>query len=344
MENAQLNAELNTELNVELNKYEQEAYNDKRFPKRWQAFLASALMRTAGGIVATVIILVLQQLIMRGVINFSSEFGADMFNAVISQICMVLPIPLIFMFVFKNDIGETLRLKKDIDALQILLIAGMCIGAFIPAQYVNGVVVMVLQSFLGEPMELSGVTSAQNIVQLLSEIVIIGFLPAICEEIFYRGYVLRGLERKGNKKYALLISSLLFAVMHGNFQQMTYAFALGILLGFVVLKTDSLLSSIVMHATFNIISVILSYGPINDFYVQYNAQIVAVALIFSPALLAGSIVLFSLYTKKRNARLGTSNALPTYESIKEKPYENVLSIVLFVAFILTNVAEAFLAW
>lgn len=343
MENAQLNAELNTELNVELNKYEQEAYNDKRFPKRWQAFLASALMRTAGGIVATVIILVLQQLIMRGVINFSSEFGADMFNAVISQICMVLPIPLIFMFVFKNDFGETLRLKKDIDALQILLIAGMCIGAFIPAQYVNGVVVMVLQSFLGEPMELSGVTSAQNIVQLLSEIVIIGFLPAICEEIFYRGYVLRGLERKG-KTYALLISSLLFAVMHGNFQQMTYAFALGFLLGFVVLKTDSLLSSIVMHATFNIISVILSYGPINDFYVQYNAQIVAVALIFSPALLAGSIVLFSLYTKKRNARLGTSNALPTYESIKEKPYENVLSIVLFVAFILTNVAEAFLAW
>lgn len=329
--------------NAELNKYEQEFYNDKRFPKRWQAFLASALMRTAGGIIATVIITVLQILIARGIINFSSEFGTDMFNAVISQICMVLPIPIIFMFVFKNDMGETLRLKKDLNALQILLIVSMCIGAFIPAQYVNGVVVSVLQNFLGEPMELSGVTSAKNIVQLLSEIVIIGFLPAICEEIFYRGYVLRGLERKG-KTYALLISSLLFAVMHGNFQQMTYAFALGILLGFVVLKTDSLLASIVMHATFNIMSVILSFGPINDFYVEYSVEIVTIALILSPAVLAGSIVLFSLYTKKRNALLGTTNALPTYESIKEKPYENVLSIVLFIAFLLTNIVEAFLAW
>ena len=330
--------------NVELNKYEQEFYNDKRFPKRWQAFLASALMRTAGVIIWTVIINVLQILTARGIINFASEFGTDMFNAVISQICMVLPIPIIFMFVFKNDMGETLRLKKDLDALQILLIVSMCIGAFIPAQYVNGVVVSALQNFLGEPMELSGVTSAKNIVQLLSEIVIIGFLPAICEEIFYRGYVLRGLERKGNKKYALLISSLLFAVMHGNFQQMTYAFALGILLGFVVLKTNSLLASIVMHATLNIMSVILSFGPINDFYVEYSVEIVTIALILSPAVLAGSIVLFSLYTKKRNARLGTSNALPTYESIKEKPYENVLSIVLFIAFLLTNIVEAFLAW
>ena len=42
--------------NVELTKYEQEFYNDKRFPKRWQAFLASALMRTAGVIIWTVII------------------------------------------------------------------------------------------------------------------------------------------------------------------------------------------------------------------------------------------------------------------------------------------------
>ena len=329
--------------NVELTFAQQECYNDKRFPKRWQAFLAVALMRIVGTLIAIALIYVLRFLLVNNLAGFSSEFGKDMANSVISQIGMVLILPLALMYIFKNDLVATVRLNKDIDALQVLLIAVMCISAFIPAQYLNSIAVMFMTSFAGPPQEISGVAGAQNLAQLLSEIVIIGFLPAICEEIFYRGYVLRGLERKG-RIYALIISSLLFAVMHANFQQMVYAFLLGILLGVVVLQTDSLLSSIVMHATFNILSVILSFEPINQYYVSYNQEIVSIALTFAVPLVAGSIILFTKYTRQRNARLGQTNASPTFTSIKEKPHEKVLSIVLFIAFLLINVFDACLAW
>ena len=136
----------------------------------------------------------------------------------------------------------------------------------------------------------------------------------------------------------------MFAIMHANFQQMTYAFLLGLILGFVVLKTRSLLASIVMHSTLNVISVILCYGPINDFYVAFNQEIITVALVVSPPILVASIILFSLYTKKRNARLGISNDLPSFESIKEKPFEKILAIILFATFVLTNIVDAISAW
>lgn len=329
--------------NTRLTKTEQEFYNDKCFPKRWHAFFLAASMRIIGGVIVSVIVFAIQFLISNNIVRFSSEFGVDMFYAVLSQLCMVLPIPLALMFIAKNDIGETLRLKNDINVIQILLIVFMCISAFIPAQFINSLVISYGSVFFGPPQELSGAPNAQNIVQLLSEIVIIGFLPAICEEIFYRGYVLRGLERKG-RVYALIVSSVLFAVMHANFQQMTYALMLGLLLGFVVLKTNSLYASIAMHATFNIMSVVLSYGAINEFYIAHNLIIVIIAIILAPAMIFTSIFLFNHYTNKRNARLNISNASPTFESIKEKKHEKVLSITWLILFLITNMYEAIIAW
>ena len=296
--------------NTRLTKTEQEFYNDKCFPKRWHAFFATASMRIIGGVIVSVIVFAIQFLISNNIVRFSSEFGVDMFYAVLSQLCMVLPIPLALIFIAKNDIGETLRLKNDINVIQILLIVLMCISAFIPAQFINSLVISYGIVFFGPPQELSGAPNAQNIVQLLSEIVIIGFLPAICEEIFYRGYVLRGLERKG-RVYALIVSSVLFAVM---------------------------------HATFNIMSVILSYGAINEFYTAHNLIIVIIAIILAPAMIFTSIFLFNHYTKKRNARLNISNASPTFESIKEKKHEKVLSITWLILFLITNMYEAIIAW
>lgn len=329
--------------NIHLTQAEQEIYNDKRVPKRWHAFLAPALMNILGGTIADIVVFIVEFLIAFRIIGFSSEFGVDMFNGLLSQMCIILPIPLILMFLFKNDIKETLRLKNDINILQILLIVFMCISAYMPAQIVNSYVVQYASLFFGPPQELSGAVSAQNIVQLLFEILMVAFLPAICEEVFYRGYVLKGLERKG-KVYALIISSLLFAIMHANFQQMLYAFLLGLMLGFVVQKTNSLFASITMHATFNIMAVLLSYGPVQAIFNQYSSIIFFISLKFAPVLIIASILLFNWYTNKRNARLNISLALPKLENIKEEPYEKFLGIFFFIIFLLFNVLGAINRW
>lgn len=59
---------------------------------------------------------------------------------------------------------------------------------------------------------------------------------AVCapfaEEILFRGYVLRSLRPYG-KRFAILLSALLFALFHGNILQLPYAFFMGLVLGYV---------------------------------------------------------------------------------------------------------------
>lgn len=80
-----------------------------------------------------------------------------------------------------------------------------------------------------------------------------------CEELCFRGVVYRGYLKSGNVLGAVLLSSLLFGLMHMNFNQAPYAFALGIAMAVLVEATGSLWSSVLMHVIFNAQSVLLMY-------------------------------------------------------------------------------------
>jgi len=73
------------------------------------------------------------------------------------------------------------------------------------------------------------------------------------EELFFRGYALAGLARKGPPNTALLFSSVLFAAVHLNPIGFIPFFFAGIVLGTLFLRTGSLATSIVAHATNNLI-------------------------------------------------------------------------------------------
>ncbi len=60
------------------------------------------------------------------------------------------------------------------------------------------------------------------------------FAP-VCEEILFRGLVLRSLQPYG-KKFAVLASAFLFGVFHGNIIQTPYAFLVGLVLGYVTVE------------------------------------------------------------------------------------------------------------
>lgn len=81
-------------------------------------------------------------------------------------------------------------------------------------------------------------------------------VPA-AEELFFRGYLLGALARYGRKE-AAAACALVFALMHGDVLILPHA-ALGLLLGLIVLRTDSLLASVIVHAAYNAAIVLLAY-------------------------------------------------------------------------------------
>lgn len=86
----------------------------------------------------------------------------------------------------------------------------------------------------------------------------VAVVPAICEEFLFRGLIYHGL-RKRNKYIAMIISAFMFAMMHMNINQFSYALVIGIMFAFIVEVTGTLTSSIIMHLVFNGTSVVLSY-------------------------------------------------------------------------------------
>ena len=85
----------------------------------------------------------------------------------------------------------------------------------------------------------------------------VAILAPIIEEILFRGIIMRGLMKNYRGWYAVFMSGLLFSLFHLNPWQMTYTFFLGLLLGWIVLKTKSLPLAIITHSINNLM-VILS--------------------------------------------------------------------------------------
>lgn len=96
--------------------------------------------------------------------------------------------------------------------------------------------------------------SLSNIIMLVYFVII----APITEEMLCRGFVLNALSPV-DRTFALFASAILFGLMHGNFNQMFNGFLLGLLLGYIALKSGSIISSIICHMAANANAMFCSY-------------------------------------------------------------------------------------
>ena len=87
---------------------------------------------------------------------------------------------------------------------------------------------------------------------------VVGLLAPLAEEMVFRGAILRSLLRwKSNPWVGIVISAILFAVIHMNPAQMPHAFLVGLLLGWMYWRTDSIVPGVVYHWVNNTVAYIL---------------------------------------------------------------------------------------
>lgn len=87
-------------------------------------------------------------------------------------------------------------------------------------------------------------------------VLLTGIAAPIIEELFYRGLLLRALERKWGTNTAVIGSGLVFGVIHFEPLQTLGLAAFGIVLGLLVVKTGRLGTSIVAHMAFNTVAIV----------------------------------------------------------------------------------------
>lgn len=111
---------------------------------------------------------------------------------------------------------------------------------------------------------------------VLYAFVLVPLLPAIFEELLFRGVIMRGYLQVG-KAPAVILSAAAFALAHGNTDQIVYQFLFGLAVGFVVLETRSLGVGMVAHFA-------------NNFFAQALAVVEAVPETWKAAEVYAAIV------------------------------------------------------
>lgn len=87
------------------------------------------------------------------------------------------------------------------------------------------------------------------------------FTP-IVEEVLIRGYLLNGIQKTSGTIIALLISAVIFALLHFNMAQTLSALLCGLILGVLYINTGSLFACIIAHSGYNIISYVMTILPL----------------------------------------------------------------------------------
>ena len=99
----------------------------------------------------------------------------------------------------------------------------------------------------------------------------------VVEELVFRGVLLSALQKGLNTWLAVLVSSGLFALAHGNPIQMGYAFVLGVILCVVRLRSRSLWSAVALHFAVNA----ANYWQVRDTLRTLPLALVGVILLVS---------------------------------------------------------------
>lgn len=153
--------------------------------------------------------------------------------------------------------GEYIRVRRIRSSVSLLCLLTAVPLVFL-ASYLGSFWCMFIEA-LGGCAEGLPDTVPQTAGQLLGRLLTDALLPAVCEELLFRGAILSAWEVKGSKK-ALVITSIAFMLMHGSVTGMPAELLGGFVMGIAVLSTDSLFSGMLIHGVYNAVVLVLRYA------------------------------------------------------------------------------------
>ena len=167
-----------------------------------------------------------------------------------------LALPLALSLRRRPEILPALR-PNPISLPAVLLVVAMALlGVFL----VNDITLIWSIPFqkLGFDVSAGGLRVPTDRLGLMLCVVYAAVLPGICEEFLFRGMLLSAFEENGTR-CALVLTSLLFTLMHGSLIGAPAEFILGMLIASLVIYTDSVYAGLIYHTVHNAATVVLQY-------------------------------------------------------------------------------------
>lgn len=171
----------------------------------------------------------------------------------------------------KNMIKETQFVKfapKYIPCVAIIGIA-YCIGLNFTMSCLPG---GILDAYMEKA---SNITDSSIIVTIISTMIV----APVVEELIFRGMIFSRLKKGMPLAWAVILTSIMFGLCHGQIVWTIYTFVLSVLLCIAVQKTGSSVSALLMHVLFNVFGVFVPMLLPEDYPIAVNLVIAVIAFV-----------------------------------------------------------------
>lgn len=217
----------------------------------------------------------------------------DLVYVVFTQIFAVGLPCIIFALITKTDFRRGFKLRR--------------IGIFDSVYCVIlGVAMQPVAMFLNIPLQILAVRLKGSTVYAISDppadlyevllmIFVVCLVPAFFEELLVRGIILTSAEKYGIR-FAVIVTSLLFVLLHNDFYSFAGLLLLGTVLSYSVLMTGSVAAGIIVHFSFNAFGVITDY-LLNKYYQLSSIGFFAILAVIG--LLLSAVAVFRLYNREK---------------------------------------------
>lgn len=181
--------------------------------------------------------------------------GFYLYEGLLSLLSIFIP-TLIIAKISKNKLSELIPFKK-VEGKKLAAIVFSGLSLCMVAQIVSAMLGINLGLFGIDIYEGMESNTATGVFDIIMNSICTAVIPALVEEFAYRGLVV-GLFKKHDEMLAVFASAFLFGMLHGNLVQIPFAFIVGLVLGYVRVKTDSMLPGILIHFGNNFYAVIVT--------------------------------------------------------------------------------------
>jgi membrane protease YdiL (CAAX protease family) len=139
------------------------------------------------------------------------------------------------------------------------------------------------------PGNTKGLEAAAVDPDFVISLITVAVLPAIAEELIFRGVIARSLARH-SQILAILVSAVLFAAYHMNPMQSALVFPFGLALGYIAVRADSIVPTMIGHAINNAIGIAIARHDLRSVVAAIDAW-PQVSLVVSSVVVAGGLAL-----------------------------------------------------
>ena len=182
-----------------------------------------------------------------------SPVAAALYESV--EYIVLVGLPLVIGLTFCRRCGAVPVTNRKVPATHAVALLSAGLAACVFANFAASLFAEFF-SFIGvEPVS---PPSSQNgtLPVLLLTLFSTAVLPAIMEELLFRGVILQLLRPAGDR-IALILTSVLFGITHGTVEQIPFAFVVGLVCGYFVLKTGNIYLGMLLHFLNNAVAVVL---------------------------------------------------------------------------------------